>query len=61
MLPIRGGPGETVLVWACGNGVANQTLFDGKSSSKNLDEILRVVKNANFLLDIGALFVAWIG
>ena len=59
--PLEESPGKAELVWACGDGVANQTLLDGKSSSKNLDDILRMVKHANFLLDIGGLFVAWIG
>ena len=39
----------------------NRPFFYGKSCSKNLDEILRVVKNANFLLDFGGLVVAWVG
>ena len=35
--------------------------FYGKSCSKNLDEILRVVKNADLSLDLGTAFVAWVG
>ena len=35
--------------------------FDEKSCSKNLNKIIRVVKNADFLLDLGAMFVAWVG
>ena len=59
--PLEESAGEAELVWACGDGVANQTLLDGKSSPKNLDEILGMVKHMNSLLNIRALFVGWIG
>ena len=59
--PLEKSPGEAELVWACGDGVANQTLLDGKSSSKNLDDILSMVKHVNYFLDLHALFVTWIG
>ena len=59
--PLKESPGEAVLVWDCGDGVANQTLLDGKSSPKKLDEILRMVKHANSLLDLCTLSVGWIG
>ena len=59
--PVKEGPGETVLIWPSGDGVACQPLFDIKSCSKNLNEILGVVQDADLLLDLGAVFVAWVG
>ena len=52
---------ERELVRACGDGVANQALLDSKSSPKNLDEILGMVKHANSLLNLCALLVGRIG
>ena len=59
--PLEESPGEAELVWACDDGVANQTLLYGKSSPKNLDKILDMVKHVNSLLDLCALFFGWIG
>ena len=49
------------MVWPSGDGVAYQPLFDSKSCSKNLDDILEVVQDADLPLDLGGLLVAWVG
>ena len=36
-------------------------LGDSKSCSKNLDEIIGVAQDADLPLDLGAVFVAWVG
>ena len=59
--PLEESPGEEELVWACDDGVANQTLLYGKSSPKNLDKILDMVKHVNSLLDLRDLLVGRIG
>ena len=55
------GPSETVLIGPCGDGVTCQPQLDRKSCAKNLNEKLGVVQDAELPLDLGGLFVAWVG
>ena len=59
--PLVESPGEAELVWACGDGVDNQTLLDCKSRSKKLDEILGMVKHSNSRLNLRVHLVGRIG
>ena len=55
--PVEEGPGETVLIGRCCDGVTWNSLFDCKSCAKNLDEILGMTQDADLPLDLGGLLV----
>ena len=59
--PVKKGLGETVLIGSCCDAVTCDPFFNRKSCAKNLDKVFGMIQDADLPLDLGALFVAWVG
>ena len=55
--PVEEGPGETVLIGPCCDGVTCDPFFNCKSFAKNLDKVLGMIQDSYLPLDLGGLFV----